>query len=340
MKTLIVVESPSKAKTIAKYLGANYIVRASYGHIFDLVTGKGHGVGVDIENNFTPKYGLISDKKDKLETILDAAKSCDLVLLASDPDREGEGIACLLANAIKIKIPVRRVLFHEITKKGVNEGIAKPQDLNKDLFDAQQARRVLDRLVGFMVSPFLMDSIGPNLSAGRVQSITVRLIVDREREIENFKPEEYWSITATLAKPNMLTEKFVARYTNKVTNKTDATKIKMDLDNDSYQVIDVIAEEKAKKPFPPLATASLQQAASRKYKLSSDRTMKAAQALYESGLVTYIRTDSIRCSPESINDLRCWLKENGHSVPENPVFYVAKGNAQDAHEAIRPTDVE
>lgn len=346
-KILIVVESPKKAREIQKYLGDGYVVRASQGHVVDLTSTPANRLGIDIANDFAPIYGIIPDKKDKLAAIIDASKGVDQIFLASDPDREGEGIAFNIARFLQSKVPIRRVLFHEITKKGIKEGISKPQDLDQNLYDAQQARRVLDRLVGFMVSPFLMDSIQPTLenksqtlSAGRVQSIAVRMIVDREREIENFKPDEYWSISATLSKSDKLDDKFVARFINKVTNKIDATKIKSDLDSDIYKIVDVIAEEKPKKPFPPFETATLQQAASRKYKMSSDRAMKAAQSLYESGVVTYIRTDSTRSSPEAIDSLRDWLKQNGHDVPEKPTLYAAKGNAQDAHEAIRPTDVE
>ncbi len=339
-KTLVVVESPKKAKEIQKYLGSEYVVRASYGHVVDLVSTQNNRLGVDINNNFKPTYGIIPDKKDKIAAIIDASKGADKIYLAQDDDREGMAIAWHIAKVLKTTTPTYRVIFREITKRGVKEGIANPHNIDKNVFDAQQARRVLDRLVGFLVSPLVMEMLGPNLSAGRVQSVALRLIVDREREIENFKPEEYWSITTTLAKKQLLSDKFVARLVNKVTNKSDATKIKNDLDSDSYQITDVVGEEKQKKPFPPLTTASLQQAASRKYKLSSDRTMKAAQGLYESGLVTYIRTDSIRCSPESVNELRTWLAANKYDVPDKPTFYAAKGNAQDAHEAIRPTSVE
>lgn len=339
-KTLIVVESPKKAREIQKYVGGDYIVRASQGHVVDLICTPRNRLGVDIENGFKPCYAVIPEKKDKLAAIVDAAANVEQIFLASDPDREGEAIAWHIHDYLKGKAPIRRVLFHEITKAGIKAGLSKPQDLDKDLYDAQQARRVLDRLVGFMVSPFLMDVMGGSLSAGRVQSVTLRLIVDREREIENFQPEEYWSISAALAKPETLSDKFVARYSSKVTNKADASKIKADLDKDTYEVIEVVAEEKAKNPFPPFTTAKLQQAGSRKYKLSADRTMKAAQSLYESGIVTYIRTDSVRSSPESITNVRDWLRDNGHPIPDKAHLYAAKNNAQDAHEAIRPTDIE
>lgn len=343
-KILIVVESGKKGKQIQKYLGDNYVVRESKGHIADLVSTPKNRLGIDIENGFKPMYALLPDKKDKVDAIIDAAAKASQVLIASDPDREGEAIAWHIAKAIesKTKAPIKRVKFQEVTKSGIKAGIANPLELDKNMYDAQQARRALDRLVGFMVSPFLMEIIGPNLSAGRVQSVALRLIVDREREIENFKPEEYWSISATMAKPTTLADKFVARYAGtKVTNKTDATKIKADLDKDTYQVVDVVAEEKAKKPFPPLKTSALQQAASSKFKMSTKKTMEVAQSLYESGIITYHRVDSVHSAPEAITDLREWLKKNGHDVPDKATSYVSKGeNVQGAHEAIRPTNVD
>ena len=340
-KILVVVESNKKGKEIQKYLGDKYIVRASQGHIADLSSTPKNRLGIDIENGFKPIYAYIANKQDKIEAILDAASQASEILLASDPDREGEAIAFHIAKAIKSKTdaPIRRVMFHQITKSGVKAGIENPLDLDKDMYDAQQARRVLDRLVGFMVSPFLMDIIGPNLSAGRVQSVTLRMIVDREREIENFKPEEYWSIAAALANKNA--DKFVARYSGqKVTNKIDATKIKNDLENDTYAITEVVAEEKPKKPFPPLETATLQQVASIRYKMPTKKVMEIAQSLYESGAITYHRVDSVHSSPEAITDLRDWLKKNGHDIPDKATIYVPKGgNVQGAHEAIRPTNI-
>lgn len=342
-KILVVVESHKKGKEIQKYLGDKYVVRESQGHIADLASTPKNRLGIDIEDGFKPIYSYLPDKKDKLDAILDAALDASEILLASDPDREGEAIAWHIAKALKSKInvPIRRVLLGEITKNGIKASVAKPIDLDKDMYDAQQARRVLDRLVGFMVSPFLIDIIGPNLSAGRVQSVTLRMIVDREREIENFKPEEYWSISAALAKSGQATDKFVARYAGaKVTNKVDAVKVKEQLDKDTYEVIEVIAEEKPKKPFPPLETATLQQAASRKYKMSSKKVMEVAQSLYESGVITYHRVDSIHSSPEAISSIRDWLKSHGHDLPDKPIIYISKGNnVQGAHEAIRPTDI-
>lgn len=340
-KILVVVESPAKAKTINKYLGTDYVVRASFGHVIDLASGGKSGIGVDIENNFKPKYQVLADKKDKLDAIIDAASDAKMILLAADPDREGEAIAWHLADALESTgKPIKRVLFKEITKNGVKKGIDAPRELDENLFNSQQARRVLDRIVGYLVSPYIINSFGPNLSAGRVQSVAVKLVVDREREIENFKPEEYWNISATLAKPDSK-EQFVAKYNNKikVQDKKTAEKIKADLDNATYQVTEVEEEERKRNPYPPLITSSLASTAAGRYKFAAARTMKAAQSLYEAGLITYMRTDSFRISPEALESCRDWLKSKSYELPDKPNVYVKAGGAQDAHEAIRPTDV-
>ena len=238
MKTLIVVESPAKAKKIATYLSSDYIIKATFGHVFDLKSGFGQ-LGVEIDNGFRPIYDIIPDKKDKLKMIIAAAKNVDEILLASDPDREGEAISFSIAEALaRTNKQIKRIKFHEITKKAVLNAIANPVDLDLRLYDAQQARRVLDRIVGFSVSPFIIKKYGPKLSAGRVQSVAVRLVVDREREIESFVPEEYWSITASLVKEKTKDE-FIAKYANKVTTADVANKIKKDLDNDSFKVKNV-----------------------------------------------------------------------------------------------------
>lgn len=337
-KTLLIVESPSKAKKISKFLGSDFIVQASVGHVVDLVSAGKNNMGVDIENDFKPKYAIMPDKKDKIKVLIKYASQVDQVYLAPDPDREGEAIAWHLYDILKKKNKnIKRVSFQEITKKAVLAGVAKPRDLDRNLFDAQQARRVLDRIVGFSVSPFLINKFGPNLSAGRVQSVAVKIVVDREREIEAFDPEEYWTITSTLAKSD---EDFVAKYTERVTDEKTATKIKKDLENDSYKVNDVDEFEQKKPAPPPLITSSLASAAAGKHRFTAARTMKAAQALYEAGLITYMRTDSTRIAPEAIDFCREWLKENGYDLPKTPNSYSTKGGAQDAHEAIRPTDVD
>lgn len=339
-KTLIVVESPSKAKTISKYLGQDFIIRASYGHMIDLSSGGKNKIGVDIVNNFKPKYQIIPDKKDKLNSIIDAAGIVDNILLASDPDREGEAIAWHIAECLESTgKPIKRVLFHEITKSAILKAINNPIDLNKNLFDAQQARRVLDRIVGYMVSPYVISTLGPKLSAGRVQSVAVKLIVDRDKEIDEFKAEEYWNIAASLDKNSLGKSKFIAKLNQKVNDKLQAESIKKDLENCDYFVSKVEAEEKVKKPFPPFTTSKLQQAAAAKFKFAVNRTMKAAQSLYEDGFCTYIRTDSTRSSPESIEAAREWIKNQKYDVPSKYNIYKNNDAAQDAHEAIRPTDI-
>lgn len=338
MKSLIIVESPAKAKTIEKYLGKDYVVRASYGHIFDLGDGGSYNMGIDIENNFTPKYVLMSDKKEKLKAITDAAMGADQIFLASDPDREGEAIAYHIFKALKTKKPIKRVLFKEITKSGVKHGISNPRDIDNNLFEAQQSRRVLDRIVGYQVSPFIIKLFGPHLSAGRVQSVALRLIVDREREIENFKPEEYWSVTVCLKKDS--NEFFVAKYEGKINDKEHAEKIKSDLEKDTFKVKSIDEKEKKKYPFPPFVTSTLAATAAGYFKFPVARTMKAAQTLYESGLITYMRTDSTRIAPEALDSCRDWLKGQNFDIPDKPNIYQNKDAAQDAHEAIRPTDIE
>lgn len=337
---LVIVESPKKAKTIVSYLGQNYTVRSTYGHISDLVKGGKDGIGIDIENGFTPKYAVLPDKKDKVKTIIDAAKTSKYIYIASDPDREGEAIAWHVYQQLKgIKAEIKRVEFHEITKSGVQKAIASPRDLNIDLFDAQQARRVLDRIVGFMASPYLINRLGAKLSAGRVQSVALKLIVDREREIEAFVPEEYWNVTAALAKLKDKTNSFEAKYTKKISDEKTAKKIKSDLESSDFIVDKIVKSEQKRNPPPPFTTSRLQQVAASRFKFSADRTMKAAQNLYESGVVTYIRTDSVRCAPEALTMVRSWLKDNSFDVPAPPNMYKVKNAAQDAHEAIRPTDV-
>jgi len=336
-KSLVIVESPGKIKKISKFLGSDYIVKASVGHIADLASGR---LNVDIEGGFKPKYTILSDKKQHVKIIISAAKHSEKIFLATDDDREGEAIAWHLADVLKkIDVPIFRVKFNEITKKGVLNGINNPGELDHNLYDAQQARRVLDRIVGFSVSPFLIKKFKSGFSAGRVQSVAVRMVVDKEKEIEVFQPEEYWVITSELAKAENKKDSFTAKYAKKVTNGDIAKKIKEDLDKDTYFVSEVIDNERKKKPYPPFITSSLASTAAGKYKLSAAKTMKAAQSLYESGMITYIRTDSIRLSEDSISECRDWLQSNGYDIPHKSVIYVTKKGAQDAHEAIRPTDV-
>lgn len=338
MTKLVVVESPKKAKTIKNILGSNYTVVATVGHIVDLTKGKGSDIGVDIENGFKPRYAVIEDKRDKVAAIVDAARSCDEIFIASDPDREGEGIAWHVAEQLaKLSKPMSRVEFYEITKSGISKGLSKPRPLDKHLYEAQQARRVLDRIVGFIVSPYLARKLTrDSLSAGRVQSVALKLIVDRDRDIQKFVPETFFNISATLKKDS---ETFVARYSTKVTQQTVANQIEKDLKSGTFKVKKIDAKERVRPALCPFTTPLLQQEAYSKYKFSPERTMKAAQALYEAGMISYIRTDSARSSPESIASLRDWLQDSGYQVPSVPNEYKNKEAAQDAHEAIRPTNV-
>ena len=339
MTALVIVESPGKVKTISKILGSGYTVRPTVGHIIDLAKGKGGGdIGVDIQNGFKPRYEVLPDKRDKIKAIIDAARTADEIFVASDADREGEAIAFHVADQLKsLKKPLKRIEFNEITKKAITKAIASPRDFNQDLFDAQQARRVLDRIVGFMVSPYLSRKLGDKLSAGRVQSVALRMIVDRENEIDAFVPEVFYNISATLAKDD---DKFIAKYPRRVTKEGEAQQIKSDLDDSTYSIADLQSKKNIRKAPPPLTTSVLQQEASTKLKFKAERTMKIAQALYEAGLVTYIRTDSTRNSTESITEVRDFLTKKGFEIPDSPNEFKNKDAAQDAHEAIRPTHVE
>ena len=340
LPTLVVVESPNKERTIAKLLGPGYIVRSTMGHIVDLARSKTDRFGVDIDAGFVPKYSVIPGKKDRVKSIVDAAKQSRQIYIAADPDREGEAIAWHVADQVRsANKPIKRVLFHEITKKSVEFGVSNPGELDKNLYDSQQARRVLDRLVGFMVSPYLWNAFGGQLSAGRVQSVCLRLIVDREEEIDSFIPEVYYNITAALAKPSKQKDGFVARYPNRITNEKKAIQIKKDLEESSFHITNIDAKEQKRNPPQPLTTSKLQQVASARFKFSTKKTMSAAQGLYEGGHVSYIRTDSVRSSPESIASAREWLTKEGYKVPSSPNIYKTNSAAQDAHEAIRPTNV-
>ena len=341
-KTLLLVESPAKAKTIQKYLGSQYIVRASVGHIKDLVTSD---LGVDLET-LRPRYRFVPEKRQLLQTLIDASKFAKEILIASDPDREGEAIAFHLQEVLSSSgLPVKRIKFHEITKKEILRVLESPEDLNQDLYDAQQARRSLDRLVGFLASPFLNRAIQEksNLSAGRVQSIVLRILAEREKEIQDFQAEEYWNLEgyfslAPSSKPDF-SAKLIEK--QKITSQNQADEIEQQILSSNSFIISKIKEEKKKRyPEPPFATATLCAAASSNLKFSTEKTMKTAQTLYESGLISYMRTDSVSLSSEAISSIRNWLKENNHTFPASPPIYHSKNSsAQEAHEAIRPTDI-
>lgn len=340
MKTLIIVESPSKASKIQEYLGKGYTVLASKGHITDLAKGGKFGLGVDIDNNFRPHYMLMEDKVETLDTLIAAAKKADQILVASDPDREGEAIAWHLAQRLAdVGKPIKRMVFNEIKKAKLQKAVKEVRDIDMNLFHSQEARRILDRLVGFMASPFLMNFFGPKLSAGRVQSVVTRMVIDREREIEVFVPEEYWTIQVDLSKDGK--EGFSTKYSGRPTDQktADIIRDKMMTKGAQFVVSEVLSNEEAKYPQPPLVTSTLQRIMSKQHGFSADRTMKAAQALYEAGYCTYIRTDSVRVGDEALQDVRQWLSDNKHSVPSKPLVYKNKEAVQDAHECIRPSDL-
>lgn len=349
-KNLVIVESPHKATSIKKMLGRGYEVMASVGHVRDLPKSK---MGVDIENNFEPEYIKIRGKAKLLKELSDAAKACDHVYLATDPDREGEAISWHLAYLLGLDLNDKnRVTFNEITKSGIEKGMAAPRSVDLNLVDAQQARRVLDRIVGYKLSPFLWKKVRPGLSAGRVQSAAVKMVVDRENEIRNFKPDEYWTIDALLKKEN---SKFTAKlYAGKdgkkltIKNGEKAKTVTDDLTGAEYTVSNIKKGTRQKNPAPPFITSTLQQEAYRKLGFSSKRTMKAAQELYEGvniedegnlGIITYMRTDSLRISEEArAEGVKYIVGRYGQEyLPAKPRYYKSKSSAQDAHEAIRPT---
>lgn len=338
MKTLIIVESPSKGEKIQSYLGKDYIVMASKGHIADLAKGGIHGLGVEVDNNFKPRYVLMDDKLDIIDRLLAAAKNVDQIFVASDPDREGEAIAWHLAQRLSgVDKPIKRMVFNEIKKPALLKAVKEVREINMNLFHAQEGRRILDRLVGFMASPFLMNFFGPKLSAGRVQSVVTRMIVDREREIEAFVPEYFWTIQVNLSKDNK--EGFTTKYSGRLTDLKTAEDMKNRLSKQDYIVSEVLSQEEKKYPSAPLVTSSLQRIMSRLHNFSADRTMKAAQSLYESGYCTYIRTDSVRVGDEALQEVRQWLTDNKYVVPKKSYVYKNKDAAQDAHECIRPSDL-
>jgi DNA topoisomerase-1 len=358
-KNLVVVESPTKSKTLNKFLGKDFMVLASNGHVMDLPKSK---LGVDLDNDFEPQYEPIHGKKAVLAKIRVAARQSSRVFLAPDPDREGEAIAWHLALQLKgVKRPVSRLTFNEITQRAVTEALLHPRELDMNLVNAQQARRVLDRLIGYKVSPFVWSTVKYGLAAGRVQSVALRLICDREDQIRAFVPEEYWTIEVDYATPSG--ERFTARLVRVDDDKLDGGQLRGDAAGQQAEALAVellkaqarIAgievKPKKKGAVPPFITSTLQQVASNRYGFTSQRTMQVAQKLYEGleikgqgsvGLITYMRTDAPRLANEALAEIRGWLaKEYGAEyVPEKPNLYRSKKGAQEAHEAIRPTAVE
>ncbi len=351
-KKMVIVESPSKATTIKKYLGKGYDVVASVGHVVDLPKSR---LGIDTENNFEPKYIIIRGKGELVKNLKKTAKACDKIYLATDPDREGEAISWHLANLLEIPQDSKcRITFNEITKPAVKAAIGQPREIDKDLVDAQQARRVLDRIVGYKISPLLWKKVKTGLSAGRVQSVAIRLICDRENEINAFIPEEYWSVDANLLQNK---KKFTAKYYGKngkkfvPSSKQEADAIISDIESATFTVKEVKKGKREKTPAPPFTTSTLQQEAGRKLGFTTQKTMSVAQQLYEGikigsegvvGLITYMRTDSLRISEDAQSLARNILMETYGSeyITKTPRKYKTKKNAQDAHEAIRPTMAE
>ena len=353
-KGLIVVESPTKVRTLQKFLGGDYVIKASVGHIKDLPESE---LGVDLKKDFLPEYVVIPGKSKIIRELKKASKEVKNIYLGPDPDREGEAIAWHIAEEIgNGNKNIYRVLFNEITKRAVLEALKRPGTLQQSKYEAQQARRILDRLVGYQISPILWDKVRRGLSAGRVQSVAVRIICEREREIQNFVSQEYWSLTATLKKKESpLT--FLAKLTKwkgkKVTmaNESEASAIKKVLETAPYSVSKITQQEKRRHPFPPFITSRLQQEAYRKLSFSAQKTMRVAQKLYEGidlgeigmvGLITYMRTDSPRVSTEAVQQVRGWIKNRYGEpyLPPKPNVYKSRKGAQEAHEAIRPTSID
>ncbi len=369
MKSLVVVESPTKARTISRFLGKDFDIKASMGHIMDLPKST---LGVDVENNFTPQYEVVEDKKQIIAELKKAAKKSDIVILATDPDREGEAIAYYVADILRGKKSIqsfKRIVFHEITNEAIQEALESPRTIDQNLVNAQTARRVLDRLVGYKLSPLLWQKVRRGLSAGRVQSIALRLIVEREREIEKFKKEEYWTVMALMhqVKSSKLTvqsegtsfhlieingEKIESQNTfelydgqykvtkTSIANEQQAQEIVDDLKKRQFIIRDVLVKETKRSPAAPYTTSTMQQDASRRFSMSGKRAMRLAQKLYEEGYITYHRTDSVMLSQSAIQNIRGFVQKTygDKYIPESPRFYTTKQKlAQEAHEAIRPT---
>ena len=353
-KNLVIVESPAKARTLSKMLGSDYSIKASMGHVRDLPKSR---IGVDTEHDFQPKYVVSRDKSQTVKDLKEAATKAGIVYLATDPDREGEAIAWHLAQVTEVNPKsFKRVVFHEITASAIKEAFAHPRELNLPMVNAQQARRILDRLVGYQISPLLWRKIRRGLSAGRVQSVAVRIVVDREREIEAFKPREYWTIEAELKKTSGTEPSFRASLVGlatggkiNITDKKMADALLEELESAAFAVIKVTTKDTKRSPAPPFITSTLQQEAWRRYRFAAKKTMALAQQLYEGlsigsegevGLITYMRTDSTHVAKEALADTRTYIsKKYGTAyLPERArVFTRRVKGAQEAHEAIRPT---
>lgn len=338
-KTLVVVESPTKAKTIQKFLGTKYLIKSSFGHVRDLPKRE---LGVDVDKNFEVKYVVPVKAKKVITDLKKDLKNADRVILATDQDREGESISWHLAQALKLENP-ERIVFHEITKEAIDEALAHPGKIDMNLVNAQQARRVLDRIVGYKLSPFLWKKINKGLSAGRVQSVATRLVVEKEEEIQKFVAEEYWQIEAQFNKDNAVFSAWLTKENGKtidklaIKNEDEAKAILQKLDSATYQITSIEKKETKKNPLAPFTTSTLQQTAANKFGYSSKMTMTLAQKLYEQGFITYHRTDSLNLSQSSLVAAKEYITQNlGEKYFKGAVFRAGK-NAQEAHEAIRPT---
>ena len=350
-QTLVIVESPTKAHTVGQALGSGYVVKASVGHVIDLPKSR---MAVQIENNFEPEYMQVRGKSDLVRQLQEASRQAKRTLLASDPDREGEAIAWHLATLLNIDPASKcRIRMHEITENGAKKAIAEPDSINIDLVNAQQARRVLDRLVGYELSPLLWRKVKRGLSAGRVQSVALRIVCEREEEIEKFEKEEYWNVDVEASKASRSYKLRVVKFKDeelKIANKAEADKVKADLKAGELIVDEFKVREGFKKALPPYKTSTLQQDASRRCGFAPRRTMRIAQQLYEgielpgkgaTGLITYMRTDSLRIAPDALSAVRGYiLKTFGKQyLPEKANYYHTDARAQDAHEAIRVTNI-
>ncbi|OGM18590.1 DNA topoisomerase I [Candidatus Woesebacteria bacterium RIFCSPHIGHO2_01_FULL_38_10] len=362
---LIIVESPTKARTLSRFLGKDYSLEATYGHIKDLPKST---LGVDVEHNFKPEHVVVEKREKEIKRLREQATKADKIYLATDPDREGEAIAKHVEEVIRGQEPevnkktksklkplssnllIRRIVFHEITKEALEEAIEHPRSVDKNLVNAQIARRVLDRLVGYKLSPLLWKKVRRGLSAGRVQTVTVRLIVEREREIAAFKQEEYWEIYCNLKTQisKLKTEEFIVKLIKfddkraEIKNKKEAGIVVFDLEKSDYKIADVIKKEIRKNPYPPFTTSTMAQAAARLYHWSSKKTMSVAQSLYEQGLITYHRTDSTYLAQTAVDKVRKFIEKEygGQYLPDKARFYKVRSKvAQEAHEAIRPTNI-
>jgi DNA topoisomerase I len=343
---LVIVESPTKAKTIAKFLDKSFRVESSYGHIRDLPKSK---LGIDLENDFEPQYVIPKTARKRVTELKKAAQKADSVVLATDADREGEAIAWHLSKALELegRDNTERIVFHEITKGAIQEALDHPRKMDLHLVNAQQARRVLDRLVGYKLSPFLWKKVARGLSAGRVQSVALKLIVDREEEIKDFKADEYWTIIVNLGTPKGALQADLYKVGTEtlqklgIGNKADADKVVLDLEKATYRIVSIEKKETKKNPLPPFTTSTLQQAAAKRLGFSAQKTMYLAQGLYENGVITYMRTDSVNISSYALDAAAAWISGNlpaAYHLPGARAFKNKSRNAQEAHEAIRPTD--